>query len=37
MAEIVSWMDHGTLALLWGMMVIVGVSSDPLWVPIYSV
>ena len=23
--EVVAWMDHGTLALLWGMMIIVGV------------
>jgi hypothetical protein len=25
--EVVSWMDHGTLALLWGMMIIVGVTA----------
>jgi Na+/H+ antiporter NhaD/arsenite permease-like protein len=24
-SEVVGWMDHGTLALLWGMMIIVGV------------
>ena len=26
-SEAVMWMDHGTLALLWGMMVIVGVTA----------
>ena len=26
-AEVVSFMDHGTLALLWGMMIIVGVTA----------
>lgn len=25
--EVISWMDHGTLALLWGMMIIVGVTA----------
>ena len=24
-SEVIAWMDHGTLALLWGMMIIVGV------------
>ena len=26
-SEAVGWMDHGTLALLWGMMIIVGVTA----------
>ena len=25
--EVIGWMDHGTLALLWGMMIIVGVTA----------
>jgi len=27
LAKTVGWMDHGTLALLWGMMIIVGVTT----------
>jgi Na+/H+ antiporter NhaD/arsenite permease-like protein len=26
LAKVVSWMDHGTLGLLWGMMLIVGIT-----------
>ena len=24
--QVISWMDHGTLGLLWGMMVITGIT-----------